>query len=291
MNTLRWVLVALLLGGCVDRPAANPSPTADTGPTATQTPLQPSPTDTVAATPACLEGEGTWQDAEYPAVAASGMIPVQVYLPHCHLDPENRYPVAYFLHGKPYTERQWLDLGLQELVAVAANEPGSLPMILVLARQPEPLFSNSDGGPGSYETEFIGGLVAWVDRTYHTDPTPGRRAVVGISRGGIWALEVAMTHPDVVETVVALSPSLAVNYARPAYDPIRLAQTAPALPPNILLAAGETDWARAQTEALSQTLSARGISHGLRVVSGGHLGTTWQTLLPEVLGYLVNCLT
>lgn len=227
-----------------------------------------------------------WQSGEYPGVAVRGMIPVWVYLPSCHDDPASSYPVAYFLHGKPYTEEQWMDLGIRDLLEDSAASGDLRPMIFVLARQPEPLFSGSDGGAGSYETEFFEGLVTWVDSTFRTDPRAEKRAVVGISRGGVWALELGMTHPDLLGTVVALSPSLAVNNARPAYDPTLLADTAPVLPANLLLAAGETDWARARTEALAERLGVRGEEPELMIVPGSHTDPTWESLLPGVLDFL-----
>jgi enterochelin esterase-like enzyme len=223
-------------------------------------------------------------------VAVGGEVPVRIYLPRCSSEPTARYPAAYFLHGKPYTEAQWLDLGIEALVGTGAASGELLPMIIVLARQPEPLFSGSDGGPGSYETEFLEGLVAWVDQTYPTDPDPARRAVVGLSRGGVWALEIGMVHPEAVGTVVALSPALAVNHARPPYDPLVLARTSEALPPNILLAAGDSDWARTKTEELARRLAERGAPFELRVVPGAHSDTTWEAVLPDVLEFLSSVL-
>lgn len=290
---LKWfglILMAALAAGCAGGSPATVAVITEPPATASETPFQPSPVPTVAPTPACREGAGTWTEAEYPGVAVRAVIPVWIYLPACHEVSASGYPVAYFLHGKPYTEDQWLALGIQDLVEEGAASAELEPMILVLARQPEPLFSGSDGGPGSYETEFLEGLVPWVDRTYRTDARPEKRAVVGLSRGGVWALELAMTHPDVLGTVVALSPSLAVNYARPPYDPSRLADTAPVLPENILLAAGETDWALTETVALADRLRSRGETPEVVIVPGSHMDPTWKSLLPDVLAFLSRAL-
>jgi enterochelin esterase-like enzyme len=213
-------------------------------------------------------------------------VPTVVYLPPCYAAEDTRYPAAYFLHGKPFTEQQWVDLGLPELIEAAAARGDLPPMILVLARQPEPLFSNSDGGPGSYETEFLDGLVSSVDSAFRTEAAPEGRAVVGLSRGGVWALEIALRHPDRIGAVGALSPALAVNYARQPYDPLHLAATAERLPHRVWLGAGEEDWARAKTESLAAAMAARGLAPELILVPGDHTDPTWGALLPPVITFL-----
>ncbi len=242
-------------------------------------------------TPACADDAGAWTDFAYRGAVIAGEVPAKVHLPPCYDQSLDRYPVAYFFHGKPYTETEWLDLGLAELVDADMGEEPRTPMILVLARLPEPIFSGTDGGPGSYEEEFIDGLVASVDQAFRTEPDPADRALVGISRGAVWALEIAFRHPDQIGAVAALSPALAVNHARPDYEPLRLAGAAPSLPPEVLLSAGDTDWARQGTESLAAALESRGIVPITIIVPGGHSDATWQLLLPEVLGFLSSAFT
>ena len=226
----------------------------------------------------------------YQGVAVAREVPALIYLPPCYEAQGASYPAAYFLHGKPYTEEQWLDLGLADLVEAGVARGSFPPMILVLARQPEPLFSNSDGGPGSYETEFLEGLVSAVDTTFRTQARPQARAVVGLSRGGVWALEIGLRNPDQIGAVAALSPALGVNYPREAYDPLRLAAVTDPLPERFLLAAGENDWARAATEDFVAELSARGAAPELIVVPGDHSDPTWQAILPSVIDFLARAL-
>jgi enterochelin esterase-like enzyme len=222
----------------------------------------------------------------YQGVAVAAEVPTLIYLPPCYAAASVTYPVAYFLHGKPYTEEQWVQLGLADLIDESASHGSLTPMIAVLARQPEPLFSNSDGGQGSYETEFLEGLVKAVDLSFRTEVGPEGRAVVGLSRGGVWALEIGMRNPGQIGSVAALSPALAVNYAREPYDPLRLAAIGDPLPPRFLLAAGDSDWARGGTEAIAAELSDRGIAPELVIVPGNHSDPTWKALLPSVMAFL-----
>jgi enterochelin esterase-like enzyme len=275
----------LLLTACGHLPPSPATQATPSRPVSSPSAFSPAPEPTASPTASCRD-PGSWIDFHYSGAAVAVEVPAIVYLPPCYETQAERYPTAYFLHGKPYTERQWIDLGLEGLVE-AAEAGGSLPpVILVLARQPEPLFSSSDGGQGSYETEFLEGLMSAIDQNFRTEARPERRAVVGLSRGGVWALEIAMRHPDQIGAVAALSPALAVNYARAPYDPLQLAATADPLPPQFLLAAGRDDWARTETEALSTELAARGIAPQLVIIPGDHSDPTWGGLLPSVISFL-----
>jgi S-formylglutathione hydrolase FrmB len=99
-----------------------------------------------------------------------------------------------------------------------------------------------------------------------------------------------MRNPGQIGAVAALSPALAVNYAREAYDPLRLASVADPLPERFLLAAGENDWARAATEDFVAELSARGAAPELIIVPGDHSDPTWQAILPSVIDFLASAL-
>jgi enterochelin esterase-like enzyme len=220
-------------------------------------------------------------------VAVHGEVPVVIVLPPCYESSGTPYPVVYFLHGKPMTETQWRDLGLTETLAQGWREGRWPALIAVAPRQPEPIFSNSDGGRGSYEDEFFQGLVPFIESTVLADTQPGSRAVVGISRGGVWALELALTHPDVVGSAAGLSPALAVNYARAAYDPLQLAGNALSLP-RVFLGAGRDDWARLMTERLATELGGREADVELSIVEGSHEEATWLQLLPQALDFLTE---
>jgi len=234
---------------------------------------------------ACSVPEPQVIEQAYPSAAAHGEVPVLIVLPPCYDASRNVYPVVYFLHGKPMTEQQWRDLGLPELLAQGWAEGRWPALVAVAPRQPEPLFSNSDGGPGSYEEEFLQGLVPFIESNLAVEDRAEGRAVEGISRGGVWALELALTHPEAIGQAAALSPALAVNYARPAYDPLQLAVDATALP-RLFLGAGRDDWARAATERLGRLLLEREADIDVDLVEGGHDDSTWLQLLPPALDFL-----
>jgi len=100
-------------------------------------------------------------------------------------------------------------------------------------------------------------------------------------------LEIAFLNPEIFGQVAALSPALALNYARPAYNPLEIARLgAEEIPPRIYLGAGETDWARAKTVELAEALEAHGEGAVFEPVVGGHESVTWQALMPGMFEYL-----
>lgn len=265
---------------------ASPRP-ADPGATPLPEPT-PEPPPRPSPTP-CVEAAGQLIESSYPGVAVSSPVRYLIYLPPCYVDSGPDYPALYFLHGLPYDEQHWLDLGVVERYEAGLQRGEWTPMLLVMPDQPEPLFTSTDGGPGSYEQEFLQGLLAHVESRYAADGS--RRGLAGISRGGIWALEIAFRNPQDFVAMAALSPALAVNSARQAYDPMQLARANDQFPTEMLLLAGDLDWATVMTSRLSQILIERNIAHHYLLVSGDHSDPTWENALPQVLTFLTGAVS
>lgn len=287
----RAILVLLLLtwltAACARTPIIVPTPT----PTATiqpptSTPRPASPTAT--ATPGCQDRAGRIESISYRSALLGIDVPVLVYLPPCADLAARQYPAVYLLHGKPMNETQWLDLGVPTL-ADGRISGGSWPaLVLVMPRQPEPLFSGTDGGPGSYEEELLTSVIPFVEEHLPVRQGPDARALAGISRGGVWALAIALRHPEVFDGIAALSPALAVNYARPEFDPLRFELLPGETPSRIFLAAGEGDWAKADTEQLSAALRRGGVEHQMLILPGGHEAAFWEAALEPMFAFLVS---
>ena len=216
-------------------------------------------------------------------------LPLLVYLPPGFGQAAQQLPVLYLLHGRGYDEWQWVDLGATRL-ATQAIRGGLWPgFAIVMPFQPEPLFSSSDGGERSYEAEFLEGLMPAVESRFNLVEHGSGRAIAGISRGGVWALEIAFRHPQEFSGVAALSPTLNLNFARPPYDPLWIVQQAGPLPGQIFLAAGDREQSiRASAEQLSQALEQRGVQYEFSVKPGTHAQELWTALLEPVLGFLVS---
>ena len=234
----------------------------------------------------CTESSVRLERTSYRGWLSPELVPVLIYLPPCYDALDRRYPVLYLLHGKPQGENHWQILGVEAALEDAYGDDILSQFLVVMPRQPEPLFSSTDGGPGSYEAEFINGLVPFIDRTYRTIAQGDSRGLAGVSRGGVWALEIGFRNTDIIQSVGALSPALNVNYARPEYDPFSLVLLGD-LPSRIFLMSGDTDSAYGKTLELSEALYEADIEHKYVLAPGNHESSTWRGILPELLHYLV----
>ena len=291
LRSARLAVTLLALCGC--SPAAAPAVPTSLPPqlaaTATATELPPAPSPSSTPTPVCAEAAGRVVEDSYPATLVEGQVPFRIYLPPCAGETGERLPVLYLLHGYPFDESHWDTLGIDEMVEAWIGAEQAPRLALVMPLLPEPLFTGpKSGGPGSYEAELLQGLMPAVEAKYPVARSPQQRAIAGISRGGVWALEIGMRHPEVFASVAALSPALSVNYAAPQYDPLVLVGTAEQLPQAVYLAAGARDWARPKTEELSEKLQSRAVPVLLEIVPGGHDAGAWLAALPGLLTYVTS---
>lgn len=265
-----------------------PSPTLE--PTATPTPV-PSPTPTVTAPPGTplAAGDalaGRVEQGSFESGITGQREVYRVYLPPGYDEEEQRYPTLYLLHGWPYDETHWADLGV-ELRADEGIVEGTLPpFIIVLPRgNSNGLFVNTSGGPGSFEAQLVHELVPQIDSAYRTAGSRNGRAIGGISRGGVWSLQIGFTHPDVFGIVGSHSTALAVNRAPPAHDPFVLVGEPQVADLRIYLSAGDEDWARQATWEMHQLLDERGIAHEYVIYPGEHVDPLWAEHIAEYLRF------
>jgi enterochelin esterase-like enzyme len=285
------VLLIVFLAACARAPVvtATLAPTATyVNPTETATSVpSPTPSPTVSPTPGCNESVGKVIEDEYQGVNIQSKIPILVYLPPCYGTGDKTYPTLYLLHGKPGNETYWIPFGVVQAADTEIGRNGSAGFIMVMPDIPEPLFCSTDGGPSSYEAEFTEGLLPYIESNFHTIRSPEARAIAGISRGGVWALEIGLTRPDLFKSVIALSPALSVNYPRPEYDIFFLAGKAQDYQ-KFFLAAGDMDWALGETTRLADTFAKQGTNYEMEIVSGEHEAKTWTNVIPSMLQFVTK---
>ncbi len=209
-----------------------------------------------------------------------------VHLPPCYEDFTDRaFPVIYLFHGWPLNEWHWINLGMREWGDDWISRGLSGPFIMVLpGLDPDGRYVHSSGGDHSFEGFVVNELVSYVDQTYRTVQQPWGRAVGGISRGGVWALEIAMRHQDIFGSVGGHSPALALNRPLPQYDPYLLArEDVSAL--RFYLDAGDADWARAGTLRLRDLLLEYGADVTYEDHSGGHVDALWSGAIADYLAF------
>ncbi|MDF1499387.1 MAG: alpha/beta hydrolase-fold protein [Anaerolineales bacterium] len=260
--------------------------------TASITPSAPALVPAPSSTPAiCLAENGRLIEESYDLPGGTNTAPVKIYLPPCYEKSEEDLPAAYFLHGHPQDEEHWIELGVLETYEALYSLGKIEPMILIFPFLPEPYFTQSDGGPSSLEEVVLDHLVKMVNSEYRTSAAPSDQAILGISRGGVWALEIGFRHPEVFDIVGALSPALAYNHPRRAYDPFIIAQAEDELPSNILISVGDREPQFAdEVDRFARQLAASDIDFTYIQHEGRHEDDAWKSILEQVFQFVGDAL-
>lgn len=257
-------------------------PTPSPIPESTPLPL-PTPTPTPFS---CSYLRGRTEAASLVSETMREEVRYLVHLPPCYdAYPDRAFPVLYMLHGWPLDERHWITLGIDVLVDDWTSREIVGPFIVVLPGVgSDGLYVNSSGGAWSFEGMFVDELLPTIDQAYRTWRDPDGRAIGGISRGGVWSIEIALRHQDLFSIVGGHSPALALNRPMPQYDPFLLAKEgAPGM--RIYLDAGNLDWARASTLQFYDVLVEHGANVTYQVHEGGHVDALWRGGLPDYIDF------
>ena len=259
-------------------------------PTSTRSPLFRTPLPGATASPAagetrCDETTGRIVDDQYFSRVSNTEQHYLAYLPPCAELSNRRYPTIYLLHGSQNDDTHWERLGVFQEVEQGLAEGRLAPAIIILPEADPNLFINTSGGAQSFEGVMVDEVVPIVDRSFPTDPRPQMRAIGGISRGGVWSLEIGFRHPELFSIVAGHSPSLNVNTAPPQYDPLLLTDTPSLKTQRIWIDAGDGDYCRPGAEALHLALDNSGVAHEYHVWPGLHDDPLWAEHLTDYLEF------
>lgn len=210
----------------------------------------------------------------------------RVYLPPCYQASERRYPVLYMLHGYPFDDQHWDDIGIDEAADVGIVGGELPPFIIAMpAADNEGTYIKTSGGPGSFEAVLLEEFIPFVESTYRAWGSQEGRAVGGMSRGGVWSLEIAFRNPDRFAAVGGHSAALNVNQAGQAYDPLFIASDPAIRSLRIYLDTGRDDWVLPGMEELHEALTASGVSHEYHVFEGFHDDQYWSAHVGDYLAF------
>lgn len=226
---------------------------------------------------------------------------IQVSLPHSYGSGDARYPVVYVLDGNLFfgmatdvgrllpLEGIPIFLGEQrvpEMIVVGIGYPGG---IAELSQERGRDFNPPEGpageinpdGAANFRRFLQSEVIPWVDSKFRT--VAGDRTLVGVSRGGVFALSSLFLHPETFPRVVAISPAI----EPPVYDYLAAyAQRKDVPPTRLYLSAGsegevETELA-AGVERLSDRLEAL-VPPQLRWTVRSFEGETHPSVVPRAL--------
>jgi predicted alpha/beta superfamily hydrolase len=232
------------------------------------------------------------------------------HLPPGYFDPANanvRYPVLYALDGQnlfdPSLSFSGVAWGLDTASdGNALRGRGAFICIGIYNTQDRiaeytPSFDPAQNAGGKLEdlaSWIFSELKPTIDALYRTSPAAKDTGLMGSSLGGLAALNVGFKHPDKVQRIAALSPSLWWNNQ----DTLALVQGTTVKPPlQIWLDVGTNedgsssqqvvDNARAMLSALENLGFVQTADLAYEEAAGAqHTESAWAARLPDVLSFL-----
>ncbi|NSW50953.1 MAG: hypothetical protein HPY85_00425 [Anaerolineae bacterium] len=289
-----WVTVVLgllLLAGCrkaqawsADNNAAEwvkASPTVSVAATAVMTAspsaapatatAQPSPTP-----PRCTDSNGRVEAFEITAAGFSEPLAFSVYLPPCYAEnePEDGYPYVILLHGQTYTEQQWMDLGLPQVMDRLVTA-GDIPPYVVVMPFESPAYYNL------YNIALTRDLLPWLVDNLAVCDDFACRGIGGISRGGGWALYTLFQEPGIFSSLGLHSTPAFDN--TPYYIRRAIQEMTDDQYPRIYMDIGANDYWYPYAWNVKVFFDENSIAHEWHEYEGKHEDAYWAAHLEEYL--------
>jgi len=280
---LGWLGVVMLMVACTSpspHALANaPTATAQAArpavpPTQTPAPTETTvPTMTPGSTQACREEHGRLDKLSLDSRTLARRVAYYIYLPPCYdTDQARVYPVLYLLHGAHADYTQWPDLNVAPDADTLIAQDSIAPFVVVMP--------DGDYRPGEdYAAFMLYDLMPHIEQTTRVARDRQGRAIGGLSQGGYWALEIALTHPDLFGAAGGHSP--ATDSALTGL--LALTPTLSTL--RIYLDAGRDDPLASSVAAFAAALQARGLKPTFHLYSGGHNRIYWRAHTVEYLAF------
>lgn len=253
-----------------------PFPALPTTPTLTPTPpFTRTPTRVPSPTP-CAEPHGSVLTDTVPSAYLRYNIDLQVYLPPCYaVQPAERYPVLYLIHGLNFTEDQWVRLGTAETADALIDAGEIAPLIIIMPR---------DRRDVRLDPAFVTDLLPYIEATYRTRTDREYRAIGGLSRGGGWSIHLGLRYPELFGRVGGHSPAVFLGDENNLLAYTRaIARDGPV--PALYLDVGDTDAQRQSAIWLDQIFTWFEFGHTYLLQPGGHTEAYWSAHLADYLRF------
>jgi enterochelin esterase-like enzyme len=213
----------------------------------------------------------------------------QIYIytpPGYDIDPNNKYPVLYILHGGGEDERGWANQGKTDLILDnLIAEKKAVPMIVVM---PDGNVNSQGFGENTlrmFERELKQCIIPFVEKNYHAATNPGNRALAGLSMGGIQTLYIGINNNDMFSGLGVFSsgwilPSQS-DLADKQYDIMK--KNADKINGNLkplwISIGGKEDIAYKNCQTMISKLDETGIKYIYNEYPGGHAWPVWRNNL------------
>lgn len=242
---------------------------------------------------------GSLVDAQFFSPIIGRILPYRVYLPPDYASSTQPRPVLYMLHGVGGDYTEWTADHLPEIADDLIRRGVIQPLLVVMPdASGRTYWANwPDSGP-RWADYLANDVVREIDTHFKTSPLPTRRAVGGLSMGGLGALNSALHHPDIFGIVGAHSPSIRLEpdlrispmLTGPSFDesnPNWLLQRRWQVGQHVAmwLDVGLDDPYRGNVENFNQLALAHDIQVALHEFAGGHEGAYWSAHVADYLAF------
>ena len=260
----------------------SPQPTATKRPTSTPRPtLTPTPVPTFTPEPTPCPQGGEIIDGSFASNVQGPTRSYKIYLPPCYGVDGRVYPSIYLFHGNLRGDEEFEELGIEDS-AESLLLTNQIPPAIIIMPDGRTVSDNTSGGAGSYEEVVVDELLPHIEATYCVSAEREHRAIGGISRGGYWAFEIALRHPETFSIVAGHSPAFFDSSEDPEINPIYSNIEDDGL--RIGIDFGQDDPYRTRAKTLSSNMAANGIPHTYIInPAGGHDDAYWSAQLPDYL--------
>lgn len=252
-------------------------------------PATAGPTDTAAPSPTlppCSQNEGLRFDSSFDSDITGNTISFRIYLPPCFYESGRRFPYVILFHGSGSDATQWTDdIGIHTELEATLNTPDIAPMVLIMPEGGVPQESNVFTGGESWEDIVLTELIPALERDFCLWNDSEGRAIGGISRGGFWAMSIALRNPGIFSAVGGHSPAFFEDNAPASHNPLDLAAVvSPSISLRIFLDIARADSGAETVGLFSSSLDSRGVEHTYSVSpTGNHNNEYWSA---QVRNYL-----
>lgn len=239
------------------------------------------------------------RDISFYSAALGRQMPYRVFLP-AKLQPGEKLFTVYLLHGAYNDFRSWSNFSdvsqfARDGFLLVMPEGGASSYFMNAVETPK----------DRYEDYVTRDLIADVEARFPVKRGRDSRVVIGISMGGLAAIDYALARPDLFRFAGALSPSIDApsrrfswkrtgqwwrfrrvfgpvgSTERRARDPFVMIQSAnPQMTPFIYLSAGRQEALMGPIRRFADSLKTRNFDYEFHMMPGGHDWNQWNAQIP-----------
>lgn len=209
---------------------------------------------------------------------------MQVYTPPGYEIGTETYPVLFLQHGHSDSYATWTVHGkahwiLDNLIA----ESKAVPMIVVML-DGHPIPSSYGDGRSNDNTDelrrdMLEHVTPMIEKLYHVETDRSKRAIAGLSMGGLHSLTIGLGNLDRFAWIGAFSAAPPVTAAvTAALDDADSTNEALSL---LWIACGKDDFLLEENETFVAALEKSGVEHEWLLTEGDHSWPIWRDYLAE----------